>query len=88
MSLGVFDVVYINPPYKRDTFLKKEAPTMGQGTSGHSYIYHNGTKYLVTQTTNHSISTTDLPSIFAFSSKSEKSENESSKVDSLYHSQK
>ena len=61
MSLGVFDVVYINPPYKRDTFLKKEAPTMGQGTSGHSYIYHNGTKYLVTQTTNHSISTTGAP---------------------------
>lgn len=39
---------------------------MGQGTSGHSYIYHNGTKYLVTQTTNHSISTTGAPHSVCF----------------------
>lgn len=35
---------------------------MGQGISeGYVYIYRNGTKYLVTQTTNHSISTTGTP---------------------------
>ena len=34
---------------------------MGQGTSGHTYIFYNRTKYLVTQTTNHSISTTGAP---------------------------
>lgn len=34
---------------------------MGQGISGHTYIYHNGSKYLVTQTTNHTISITGVP---------------------------
>ncbi len=34
---------------------------MGQGIRGHSYIYYNGTKYLVIQTKNHSISTTGAP---------------------------
>ena len=34
---------------------------MGQGIVGHSYIFHNGIKYLVTKTTNHTISTTGAP---------------------------
>lgn len=35
---------------------------MGQGViTGHSYIYHNGKKYLVIQTTNHTITTTGVP---------------------------
>lgn len=34
---------------------------MGQGVFGHAYIYHNKNKYLVIQTTNHTISTKGVP---------------------------
>lgn len=34
---------------------------MGQGVYGHNYIYRNGTKYLMTKTTNHNISITGVP---------------------------
>lgn len=61
MSLGVFDVVYSDPPYKRDTLLKKEAPTMGQGTSGYGVKTMGGTSYTIHTTTAHSLPTTGTP---------------------------